>query len=101
MSKITATDKTGNGSEMSRTSTSIITKLLVAWNNGDQQALEKLTHLVYDELHSRARYYMLGERPENPLQATALINEIFIRLINQKRIRWENRAHFYRMAARL
>ncbi len=70
------------------------TQLLHAWGEGDKSALEKLTPLVHQELHRLARHYMRGERPDHTLQATALVNEAYLRLIDWKNARWQNRAHF-------
>jgi RNA polymerase sigma factor (TIGR02999 family) len=81
--------------------TNELTGLLQAWSNGDQQALEKLAPRVQGELHRIAARYMANERPTHPLQATALINEAYIRLINWKEVRWQNRAHFFAVAAQL
>jgi RNA polymerase sigma factor (TIGR02999 family) len=78
-----------------------ITEWLASWSNGDQLALEKLTPLVYRELHRLAQVYMRGERPGHPLQATALVNEAYLRLVDTGGIRWQNRAHFYAVAATL
>jgi RNA polymerase sigma factor (TIGR02999 family) len=75
--------------------------LLVAWNGGDQAALEALTPLVHQELHRIAVRHMAGERPGHVLQATALVNEAYLRLVDWKDVRWQNRAHFFAMAARL
>src|SRR5262245_46634236 len=78
-----------------------ITRLLRAWSEGDDQALAKLTPLVYRELHRLAHRYMRQERPNHTLQTTALINEAYLRLIDWKNVRWQNRAHFFGIAARL
>lgn len=78
-----------------------VSNLLRAWTDGDQGALEKLTPIVYDELHRLARYYMAGERSGHSLQTTALVNEAYIRLTDYKRMRWENRAHFFAVSAQL
>lgn len=78
-----------------------LTVLLQSWSNGDQQALEKLAPRVQEELHRIAQRYMARERSDHPLQATALINEAYIRLINWKDVRWQNRAHFFGVSARL
>ena len=78
-----------------------ITQLLLAWSDGDQAALEKLTPLVYAELHRLAKGYMRGERSGHTLQTTALINEAYLRLIDWKNVRWQNRAHFFGVAAQL
>ena len=78
-----------------------ITELLLAWHRGDQDALASLTPLVYDELHRLAGVYMSRERAGHPLQATALVNEAYLRLTNSSRVRWQNRAHFLAIAAQL
>jgi RNA polymerase sigma-70 factor, ECF subfamily len=79
---------------MSTSSAHEITNLLQAWSAGDEQALEKLTPLVYDELRRAARRYMLGERTGHTLQTTALVNEVYLRLADLRRINWRNRAQF-------
>ena len=76
-----------------------ITRLLVAWGDGDQSALEELAPLVHSELRRLAHHYMGRERPGHTLQTSALINEAYIRLINWKDVRWQNRAHFFAVAA--
>ena len=86
---------------MSRPSQHQITQWLASWSNGDRLALGKLTPLVYRELHRLAQVYMRGERPGHPLQATALVHEAYLRLIDTGRMRWQNRAHFYAVAANL
>jgi RNA polymerase sigma factor (TIGR02999 family) len=78
-----------------------VTQLLIAWSNGDKSALDELLPLVYDELRRLARKYMRRERPGNTLQTSALINEAYLRLIDQKDVRWQNRAHFFGIAAQL
>jgi RNA polymerase sigma factor (TIGR02999 family) len=78
-----------------------ISQLLNAWGNGNQEALEKLLPLVYDELHRLAARYMRGENPGHTLQTSALVNEAYIKLIDQKNVRWQNRAHFFGIAAQL
>src|SRR5262245_55985115 len=78
-----------------------ITQLLRAWSEGSDQALSKLTPLVYKELHRMAHRYMRQERSNHTLQTTALINEAYLRLIDWKNVRWQNRAHFFGMAATL
>ena len=78
-----------------------VSSLLRAWTDGDQQALEKLTPIVYEELHRLARYCMSGERTGHSLQTTALVNEAYLRLTNYKRMRWQNRAHFFAVSAQL
>ena len=78
-----------------------ITQLLLAWNEGDGQALNQLMPLVHGELHRLAHHYMAGERPGHPLQTTALVNEAYLRLIDSSRVRWQNRAHFFAVSAQL
>lgn len=75
------------------------TGILLAWRAGDEAALATLTSLVYDELHRLARYYMARERPGHTLQATALVNEAYLKLVDASRVRWQNRAHFMAVAA--
>jgi RNA polymerase sigma factor (TIGR02999 family) len=75
--------------------------LLRAWSEGDRGALEKLTPIVYDELHRLARRYMRGERHGHSLQATALVNEAYTRLVDYKRMQWQDRAHFFAVSAQL
>jgi len=76
-------------------------QLLIAWGNGDREALDKLFPLVEAELHRLARRYMSRERPGHTLQTTALVNEAYLRLIDQRQVRWQNRAHFFGIAAQL
>ncbi len=78
-----------------------VTKLLKDWSSGDQTALDKLMPLVYDELRRLAHQHMRHERPGHMLQTTALVNEAYMRLVDQSEIRFENRAHFFGIAARL
>ena len=78
-----------------------VTRLLQAWGQGDEAALQELVPLVYDQLHAAARRYMAGERPGHTLQATALIHETYLRLISVRRVKWQNRAHFFAICARL
>jgi RNA polymerase sigma factor (TIGR02999 family) len=78
-----------------------ITRLLVAWGDGDQSALEELAPLVQEELRRLAHHYMGRERPGHTLQTSALVNEAYIRLIDWKNVRWQNRAHFFAVAAQL
>jgi len=82
-------------------STQEITQLLVAWNNGDAAALEQLTTLVHTELHRLAKRYMADERPGHILQTTALVNEVYLRLIDWKNVEWQSRAHFFGLAAQI
>jgi RNA polymerase sigma-70 factor, ECF subfamily len=78
-----------------------ITQLLVAWSDGDQSALDQLAPLIHSELHRLAHHYMRRERPGHMLQTSALINEAYLRLIDWKNVRWQNRAHFFGVAAQL
>ncbi|HEY3741090.1 MAG TPA: sigma-70 family RNA polymerase sigma factor [Bryobacteraceae bacterium] len=78
-----------------------VTELLIAWSGGDSGALEKLTPLVYEQLHRSARRYMAAERPGHPLQATALVNEAYLRLADAQRMDWQSRAHFFAVSAQL
>ena len=82
-------------------SDSDITGLLVDWGNGDQSALEKLLPLVERELHRLAHSYMRREDPDHTLQTTALINETYLRLVDQRKVEWQNRAHFFGIAAQI
>ena len=77
-----------------------VTELLRAWSDGDQQALEKLTPLVYQELHRVAHRYMADERAGHTLQTTALVNEVYLRLVDVRGVNWQNRAHFFAICAR-
>ncbi len=81
-------------------STHQITALLQAWNRGDQDALDRLTALVYQELHRAARQCMAREHGADPLQTTALINELYLKLVDLKRVNWQTRAHFFALCAR-
>jgi RNA polymerase sigma-70 factor, ECF subfamily len=78
-----------------------ITQLLLAWNNGDHAALEQLAPLVHQELHRLAKRKMAGEGPGHILQTTALVNEAYLRLIDWKTVNWQNRAHFFGLAAKI
>lgn len=78
-----------------------ITDLLLAWGDGDTGALEKLTPLVYQELHRLARGYMRGEREGHTLETTALVHEAYLRLVDVSQMRWQNRAHFFAVSAQL
>jgi RNA polymerase sigma-70 factor (ECF subfamily) len=78
-----------------------VTRLLEDWSNGDESALDKLTPLVYQELRQIAHRYMSRERPGHTLQTTALVNEAYLRLVNQKQVHWQNRAHFFGVAAQV
>jgi RNA polymerase sigma factor (TIGR02999 family) len=78
-----------------------VTQLLLAWSEGDPSALEKLLPLVDAELRRLAHAYMRREHPEHTLQTSALINEAYLRLIDQQQVRWQNRAHFFGITAQL
>jgi len=78
-----------------------ITQLLIDWNNGSQDALDQLYPLVYEELRRLAHRYMIGERPGHTLQTTAVVHEAYLRLIDQKHVQWQNRAHFFAIAAQM
>jgi RNA polymerase sigma-70 factor, ECF subfamily len=78
-----------------------ITSLLLAWSDGDRAALERLMPLVERELHRIARRYMRREDPGHTLQTTAVVNEAYLKLIDQRSVRWQNRAHFFGVAARI
>src|SRR5678815_2132504 len=78
-----------------------ITSLLVDWSNGDKSALDRLFPLVEKELHRLAHSYMRRENPDHTLQTTALVNEAYLRLVDQKKTHWQNRAHFFGIAAQI
>jgi RNA polymerase sigma-70 factor (ECF subfamily) len=78
-----------------------VSGLLRAWSEGDRAALDRLTPIVYEELRRLARRYMRGERPGHSLQTTALVNEAYMRLIDYKRMQWQNRAHFFAVSSQL
>jgi RNA polymerase sigma factor (TIGR02999 family) len=78
-----------------------VTVLLIAWGSGDEDALARLTPLVYAELHRLAAGYMHRENVGHTLQTTALVNEAYIKLVDSSRVRWQNRAHFFAVAAQL
>ena len=78
-----------------------LTQLLAAWSDGEEKALEKLAPLVHAELYRLAKRYMSRERPDHLLQTSALINEAYVRLIDWKAVRWQNRAHFFGVAAQI
>jgi RNA polymerase sigma factor (TIGR02999 family) len=78
-----------------------VTRLLAGWTDGDEAALQELLPIVHGELRRLARRQMVGERPGHVLQPTALVNEAYVRLVDLKQMRWQNRAHFFAMAARL
>jgi RNA polymerase sigma factor (TIGR02999 family) len=78
-----------------------VTRLLKAWSGGDEGALEKLTPLVYRQLHGIAQRYMAGERSGHTLQTTALVNEAYLRLVDCEKVNWQDRAHFFAVSAQL
>ena len=86
---------------MTETQTDQVTQLLIDWSNGDRAALDKLVPAVEEELRRLAHRYMSRERAGHTLQTTALVNEAFVRLVNRKNIHWQNRAHFFGIAAQL
>ena len=78
-----------------------MTRLLAAWSDGDRSALDKLAPLVYEELRRLAHVHMRRERADHTLQTTALVNEAYLRLVDQRGVRWQNRAHFFAIAAQM
>ena len=90
----------GNVDEAGSASTHEVTRLLRAWSAGDESALERLTPLVYNELHRLAHRYMAAEQPDHTLQTTALVHEVYVRLVDVD-IGWHDRVHFYAICARL
>lgn len=78
-----------------------VTQLLIAWTNGDLAARDQLMTVVYEELHRLARGYMRRESPGHTLQTSALVNEAFVRLVDQRNVHWQNRAHFFGLAAHM
>ncbi|MEW6738239.1 MAG: sigma-70 family RNA polymerase sigma factor [Acidobacteriota bacterium] len=78
-----------------------VTDMLIKWSNGDQSVHADLMTVIYDELRKRAKQYLARERPGNTLQATALVHEVYLRLIKQNQVRWQNRAHFFGVAAQM
>ncbi len=78
-----------------------VSALLRAWSEGDHNALKRLTPIVYKELHRLASRYMKGERAGNSLQTTALVNEAYVRLVDYKRMQWQDRAHFFAVSSQL
>jgi RNA polymerase sigma-70 factor (ECF subfamily) len=78
-----------------------VTELLLAWSGGEPRAEQRLLSLVYDELHGLAASYMRRERAEHTLQPTALVHEAYMRLVDQERVEWRNRAHFFAIAAQM
>lgn len=86
---------------METPSSTNVTQLLLEWGDGDKEALNKLIPLVHAELRRMAARQMRRERPGHTLQTTALVDEVYLKLIDQKNVRWQNRAHFFSIAARL
>ncbi len=84
---------------MAEDSPSQVTLLLRSWRDGDQAALEKLTPIVYSELHRIAHHYMLRERADHTLQTSALVNEAYLRLVDARSVDWKNRAHFFAVSS--
>ena len=91
----------GEGPTDGRAAKDQVAELLRAWSAGDTSALERLTPIVYDELHRLARRYMKGERPGHSLQTTALVNEAYLRLVDYTRMQWQDRAHFFAVSAQV
>jgi len=91
--------KAGQRGSTTESSTSQVSQLLRAWNEGDQSALEKLTPIVYDELRRMARQHMAYERPSHTLQSAALVNEVYLRLVDSAHANWQNRIHFFAVCA--
>jgi RNA polymerase sigma factor (TIGR02999 family) len=86
---------------MSPSSGGEVTRLLRAWSDGDASALQKLTPLVYDELHRAAQRHLARQRPDHTLQASALVNEVYLRLVNYHPPSWQDRAHFFALSAQV
>jgi RNA polymerase sigma-70 factor, ECF subfamily len=86
---------------MTASSSHSMTQLLLAWRHGDAAALEQLVPLVYQKLRRLARHYMAGQRPGHTLQATALVNEAYVRLIDCQQVNWKDRAHFFAISAQM
>ena len=89
------------GASVEKHASQELSSLLRAWNSGDESALDKLMPLVYDELHRLAHWHMARERVGHTLQTTALINEAYLRLIDTDQIQWQDRAHFFAIAAKM
>src|SRR5205814_170102 len=95
------TSRTYTGVAMANSSPNKVTQLLLDWSNGKEAALDQLMPLVDGELHRLARHYMRHERVGHTLQTTAVVNEAYLRLIDQKNVHWKNRAHFFALSAQL
>lgn len=89
------------GASVKKHASQELSSLLRAWNSGDESALDKLMPLVYDELHRLAHWHMARERAGHTLQTTALVNEAYLRLIDTDQIQWQDRAHFFAIAAKM
>jgi len=94
-------DNRGPASGAVNKDTADVTQLLLAWNNGDRGALDRLMPVVYQELRRLARRHLRAEDAGHSLQATALVNDVYIRLVDQTRVNWQNRAHFFAAAAQI
>jgi RNA polymerase sigma factor (TIGR02999 family) len=86
---------------MTQPSAHEVPQLLIEWSNGDKAALDKLMPLIHEELRRLAHHYMSRERPGHTLQTSALVDEAYLRLVNRKDVHWQNRAHFFAIAAQL
>jgi RNA polymerase sigma-70 factor, ECF subfamily len=86
---------------MARCSMAEITQLLQAWGDGNERALDQLMPIVYEELRRAARRYMVHQPPDHTLQTTALVNEVYLRLVNFREVSWQDRAHFFAVCAKL
>ena len=91
----------GGMDEVASASSHEITRLLQAWGSGDESALDRLMPLVYNELRRLAHRYMAAEQPGHTLQTTAVVHEVYLRLVDVDNVGWQNRAHFYAICARL
>jgi RNA polymerase sigma factor (TIGR02999 family) len=78
-----------------------ITELLIAWSGGDKNALDEVMQIVYEELHRLAHRHLAKERQDHTLQTTALVNEAYLKLIDQKRVKWQSRSHFFALSSQL
>ena len=96
-----STDGYAGSLSMKAVSSGEVSQLLIAWGNGEQAALNKLIPLVYQELHRMAARHMRHERPGHTLQTSGLVNEAYLKLVDQKNVQWQNRAHFFGVASQL
>jgi len=90
-----------SGGDMAESDQHDVTRLLKAWSGGDSKALDELFPIVYTEVRKLARSYLRRERPDHTLQPTALVNEAYMRLVDQRHVDWQNRAHFFGIAAQV